>query len=139
VSGNDELAYLDEVLHEAEGYLKESADQRSMIMEMVAHDMRSPLMSAQIALELLTQLSPPATDSAGRQALTLKRNLSLVINLVNDLLTIDRLEAGALELDRAPHAVTTMVDNAIISVGPLRDKRHQSSQCHQSRLACAGR
>jgi len=119
VSGNDELAYLDEVLHEAEGYLKESAEQRSLIMEMVAHDMRSPLMSAQIALELLTQMSPPTTDAAGRQAITLKRNLSLVINLVDDLLTIDRLEAGALEITKAPQAVTALVDNALSSVGAL--------------------
>jgi len=119
VSGNDELAYLDDVLHEAEGYLKESAEQRSLIMEMVAHDMRSPLMSAQIALDLLTQMSPPTTDGASRQAVTLKRNLSLVINLVDDLLTIDRLEAGALEISKAPQAVTTLVESAIGSVGAI--------------------
>ncbi|MGH9548520.1 MAG: hypothetical protein ACRD3W_04060, partial [Terriglobales bacterium] len=57
VSGADEFSYLDEILHEAEGYLRDNAEHRRFIMEMVTHDMRSPLMSAQIALEILSERS----------------------------------------------------------------------------------
>jgi len=119
VSGVDELAYLDTVLHEADSYLREAKEARGLLMEMVAHDMRSPLMAAQIALDLLAQLAPDAPDSTQRQTNAVRRNLSVVINLVDDLLTIDRLEAGALELDRKPCQVKEFVQDAIISVNAL--------------------
>jgi signal transduction histidine kinase len=120
VSGVDELAYLDTVLHEADSYLREAKEARGLLMEMVAHDMRSPLMSAQIALELLgQQLTADASAGVQRQTTALRRNLSVVINLVDDLLTIDRLEAGALELDRKPCYVQHFVEDAIVSVSAL--------------------
>jgi two-component system sensor histidine kinase KdpD len=120
VSGVDELAYLDTVLHEADSYLREAKEARGLLMEMVAHDMRSPLMSAQIALELLgQQLTADASAGVQRQTDALRRNLSVVINLVDDLLTIDRLEAGALELDRKPCYVQHFVEDAIVSVSAL--------------------
>ena len=68
VKGTDELTYLDNVLHEAAKELKNSAEQRQYLMQMVAHDLRSPLMSAQVALYVL--LDPRAgelSDVAKRQ------------------------------------------------------------------------
>src|SRR5207302_687457 len=53
VSGTDELAYLDEVLHEASAQLLKSADYRKSLMEMIAHDLRSPLAASRLTLQLL--------------------------------------------------------------------------------------
>jgi signal transduction histidine kinase len=113
VKGTDELTYLDNVLHEADKELRNSAEQRQYLMQMVAHDLRSPLMSAQVALDLLldpraAQLPPLAT----RQIEALKRNMTRLTSLTNDLLTIDKLEAGKLDLDCATVDVQSFVDEA---------------------------
>jgi hypothetical protein len=54
VEGGDELSYLDSVLHDAAEELRNASEQRRYLMEMVAHDIRSPLMSSQVSLEVLS-------------------------------------------------------------------------------------
>jgi signal transduction histidine kinase len=113
VKGTDELTYLDNVLHEADKELRNSAEQRQYLMQMVAHDLRSPLMSAQVALDLL--LDPRAAElppMATRQIQALKRNMTRLTSLTNDLLTIDKLEAGKLDLDCTTVEVRSFVDEA---------------------------
>jgi len=113
VKGSDELTFLDKALHEAGEYLKEASEQRTMIMEMIAHDMRTPLMSAQIASEMVANVAQNAPEAVRRHLTTIQRNLGVVINLVNDLLTIDRLESGALELRKAKVEMKALVEDAL--------------------------
>ncbi|MFX5949036.1 hypothetical protein ABTF06_19130, partial [Acinetobacter baumannii] len=53
LSGSDELSYLDQVLHQAAESLKIANERRQHLMQMVAHDLRSPLMASQIAVDVL--------------------------------------------------------------------------------------
>jgi len=125
VGGSDELAYLDGVLHEASAELKRAADHREQIMEMVAHDLRSPLMSSQISLELLTSDKvPEPPPAAKRHIVGVKHNIALLVGLVNDLLTVDKLEAGKLELGPEDFSVSRLVDEASETVAGLALRRH---------------
>lgn len=119
VSGSDEFEYLDTVLHDAEEYMRDAAEHRRMIMEMVSHDMRSPLMAAQIALEIMTTKADATPEMVQRQTDSLKRNIGLVTNLVNDLLTIDRIEAGNLELDLKIVNVHELVEQGMETLNTL--------------------
>lgn len=97
VTGTDELAYLDQVLHSAANQLHEAAEHKAMITEMVAHDLRGPLTSAKLMVNRLMG----QTDTSGDGITILKRlnqTTSQLIRLVEDLLTVDKLEAGKLEL-----------------------------------------
>ncbi|MCA0315324.1 MAG: HAMP domain-containing histidine kinase [Candidatus Melainabacteria bacterium] len=125
VSGSDELWYLDNVLHDAAQKIREAQEDRSSIMEMVAHDLRSPLMSSQVALDLLTkdsktQLGP----SSVRHVETIKRNITRLVSLVSDLLTVEKLEAGRLELDLEEVEIGDVVEEALQSVGGLANQKH---------------
>lgn len=143
VKGTDELTYLDNVLHEADKELRNSAEQRQYLMQMVAHDLRSPLMSAQVALDLL--LDPRAAElppMATRQIEALKRNMTRLTSLTNDLLTIDKLEAGKLDLDRATVDVRSFVDEAAQTLLDLARQKNIDlrNECTQvSILADKGR
>jgi K+-sensing histidine kinase KdpD len=53
VSGSDELALLDGVLHNASGELASAKEYRKSLMEMVAHDLRSPLSSVKSTVDIL--------------------------------------------------------------------------------------
>ena len=43
VGGTDELSYLDQAMHQAAKELQHAFDHRQSVMQMVAHDLRSPL------------------------------------------------------------------------------------------------
>lgn len=144
VSGSDELWYLDSVLHNAARQLKEAQEDRSSIMEMVAHDLRSPLMSSQVALDLLgkdsqTQLG----QSSVRHVETIKRNITRLVTLVNDLLTVEKLEAGKLELELEAIDLRSVADEARNSVGGLsgqkdiaivNDTTHEEVEADRARI-----
>jgi signal transduction histidine kinase len=99
VSGGDELAYLDTVLHSASQSIAEATEYRKSLMQMVAHDLRSPLVAADLAVQGLTmETSSISTVGLKDRLDVVHRNLKRLIRFVEDLLTIDKLEAGKLEL-----------------------------------------
>jgi signal transduction histidine kinase len=117
VSGSDELAYLDQALHQASSELERAAQYRKSVMETMNHDLRSPIQSALITTAVLEDL-PLARESekTARQIQSLKRNLSRVVNLVEDHLTIDKLESGIAELEISTFDLRAAVDEAIDGV-----------------------
>ena len=66
-------------------------------MQMAAHDLRAPLMSIKLALEVLRKQHPTDRRHDGIKAVT--RNIDRLIVFIEDLLTVDKLESGHLEID----------------------------------------
>lgn len=98
VSGNDEIAYLDTVLHGAAADLRKAAEHRTMVTEMVAHDLRGPLAAAKLTLDQL--ISREGADKLNLKKLA--RSMTLLTGFVEDLLTVDKIEAGKLDLVYEP-------------------------------------
>ncbi len=114
VAGNDELAYLDSMLHEASEQLSAADEHRRSVMEMVAHDMRSPLMAAQVSTEILNHPSAEKLPADTAQLLeSVRKNINQVLRLVNELLTNERFEAGKIELELSKFNIEEAVNDAI--------------------------
>jgi signal transduction histidine kinase len=118
VGGHDELAYLDQILHQASAELQKAAEYRKAVMETMSHDLRSPVQSALITAELLERNfeSLPESEEVSRSARhvdSLKRNLSRVVGLVEDHLTIDKLESGTASLEIISFNLRAAVEEAI--------------------------
>lgn len=99
VSGSDEIAHLDSVMHDTATALEEAARRKEELTSMVSHDLRTPLMNIQSVLTMMHSgvygvLTERATDAAKRAEL----NAGQLIRLINDLLDIDKLEAGKLPI-----------------------------------------
>lgn len=143
VGGADELTYLDGILHQSSDQLRAAQEQRQHLMQMVAHDIRSPLMSAQLSVGILKDdRIGELPEAAARQVDSLERNISRVTALTNDLLTIDKLEAGQLELNLETVDVHRLVENALGSVAQLAQQKRieLSNRClRQEVLADGGR
>lgn len=125
VTGSDELSYLDTVLHEASAELRNALEQRQYLMDMVAHDIRSPLMSSQVALEILSD--PRIGDLpvvVKRQIDALSRNTKRLTALTTDLLTVDKLEAGKLDVHPTELDAKEAVQESIDSLYELAKKRN---------------
>jgi len=124
VSGNDELAMLDSVLHDASTELRNAKEHRKSLMEMVAHDLRSPLSSAKSTVETLLRPSVSSSPEESQALLArLRRSLVQLIAFVEDLLTIDRLESGKLELEVSLFKINSLVDDCFESQAPRASGR----------------
>jgi signal transduction histidine kinase len=125
VSGDDELGYLDSVLHDAAAEMRRLSEHRQSLMEMVAHDLRSPLMSSQIALEILESGKAGELPAiVKRQVDSVSRNVQRTVALVNDLLTVDRLEAGRIQLKLADTHVHGVVEETLQALEHLAKQKN---------------
>ncbi len=135
VPGNDEIAYLNSVLIEADEELRRAEDHRKWVIGMVAHDMRSPLMAAQIALDIVDEaggesLLPQVSASIDRAG----HNLSRASRFVEDLLEIERLEAGQMELKFETLSAREIAEACIASINEAARARGIKliSVCHDT-------
>lgn len=125
VAGSDEIAFLDVVLHEASAQLTKASELRKSLMQMIAHDLRSPLMSCQISLEILVSehYAKEVSSRAQDKLRKVKENMAFLVSLVEDLLIIEKLEAGKLELNKEEVEVSAVVQESINAVSALAEAK----------------
>ncbi|MEP6886265.1 MAG: ATP-binding protein [Gammaproteobacteria bacterium] len=107
--------------------LQEADRQKDEFLAMLAHELRNPLAPIQNASTLLaaiTQHEPRAQFSVG----VIKRQITQLTRLVDDLLDVSRITQGRIELKREPLELAAIIAQAVEVVDPLfRDRRHKLS------------
>jgi len=98
-------------------------------VSMVSHDLRTPLMSVQADIELLSHASPQSSENNAESLSSAGRNIKYVISLINSLLDLERMAADKLEVHLALVRLQTVFDQALDAVLPLAQKK-------QIKLAC---
>jgi len=137
VAGSDELTLLDEALHDASSQLRNASEQRRYLMEMVAHDIRSPLMSSQVSLEVLSDKRIGELPAmAKRQVDALTANIRRVISLTSDLLAVDKLEGGSIEVDKELIDIFDVVEENLTGLSELALKKNITlvNECQHVKL-----
>ncbi len=117
VTGRDEFSELDLVLHKVADLMAESRkleiaakNMKEDFYAMVAHDLRSPLTSVGVAMELLLDgAKGPLTEAAADAIGESSRNLERVYRLVNDFLDLRKLDAKSFEINLKPVSVDGIV------------------------------
>jgi signal transduction histidine kinase/ActR/RegA family two-component response regulator len=101
--------------------------QKDEFLAMLAHELRNPLAPLRNASELLgviAQHEPRAQFSAG----VIRRQVSQLSRLVDDLLDVSRITQGRIDLQRNPLELGSIIAQALETVEPLlREKQHQVS------------
>jgi PAS domain S-box-containing protein len=107
--------------------LQDADRQKDEFLAMLAHELRNPLAPIQNASTLLaaiTQHEPRAQFSVG----VIKRQITQLTRLVDDLLDVSRITQGRIELKREPLELAAVVAQAVEVVDPLfRERRHKVS------------
>jgi len=144
ITGGDEFAELDAVLHQASKELSDAAEFRSSLMQMMAHDLRTPLSSCRVSVELISSKElNTLSASAQSHVLAISRSIDRLIALINDLLTLESLEAGKMHLSRSTENIKEIASTSIESLKPLADVKrikivyegdHQYVYCDRDRM-----
>ncbi len=122
VSGDDELTYLDTAMHQAADDLQKAFDFRASLMQMVAHDLRSPLFSCRISLDIISDFDGDNLSPKGqKQLMAMNANLERLVNLINDLLFIEQFENDQLTLNLGPENMKEVIETSISAVAALAD------------------
>lgn len=122
--GTDEIAHLDKVFHEAADALAASDRLKQQFMEMVSHDLRTPINSIMAYLEMLSegmygQMDERAVARANQVHETSRR----VVQLVSGLLDLEKCEEGMLPLQIEPVEVEELIRNSAETVRDLCDRQ----------------
>lgn len=97
----------------------ESERLRNSLLSAISHDLRTPLASL-VGLADALELTPPALSEAQREVAGAMRQSAQRMNaLVNNLLDMARLQAGAVQLNRAWQPLEEVVGSALAACGAL--------------------
>ena len=102
----------------------EAADrQKNEFLAMLAHELRNPLAPIRNAGELLARSLPG--DPRGQAVVDmLKRQVSVLVRLVDDLLDVSRITQGRIALKRRPVLMAEIIAQAMETVEPLIQEKH---------------
>jgi two-component system sensor histidine kinase KdpD len=101
------------------GSLAEVDRVRTALLNAVSHDLRTPLASAKAAVGTLRMSDLPLTEDDRAELLaTIEESLDRLSGLVENLLDMSRLQAGALALAIQPIDVADVISAAVSSLGP---------------------
>jgi len=99
---------------------------KSEFVGVVSHELRTPLTSIKGSVDLLLEADTGDLNSTQRRFLsTIRRSSDRLINLVNDLLDLSRLEAGRVQLDAHPVDSRHLVEDTVNSLANLFTAKKQ--------------
>ena len=99
--------------------LREANARKDEFLAMLAHELRNPLAPIRNAVELLLHsggMDPATVRSA---SLMMERQVAQMVRLVDDLLDVNRINRGKIDLRRAPVELAPIIHQAIEAVRPM--------------------
>ncbi len=92
---------------------------KSEFVSIVSHELRTPLTSIKGALQLLIDEGKAADPDHAMLLNVALSNTERLVRIINDILDISKIEAGKLELNTRPLAVTDVVKQSVQNVEPI--------------------
>ncbi len=124
IDGHDEIADLDRTFHEMNESLKAAEARKQQLMSMVSHDIRGPLTSVQITLEILLNRSvTQVSDQVHKRLNDMDKLVQRLSRMVNDVLDFDKLKVGKLDLTLDMVSIRDVIDECINELLPLLTKQ----------------
>ncbi|HYW12871.1 MAG TPA: GAF domain-containing sensor histidine kinase [Longimicrobium sp.] len=95
---------------------RELARMKDEFVSIVAHELRTPLTSIRGSLGLLASGKLDGTPQAQRMMQIAAQNSDRLVRLINDMLDLDRMHSGRLEMEPARLSVHPLVQQAVEAV-----------------------
>jgi signal transduction histidine kinase len=139
LTGDDEIAYLDGVFRSYIAKQKEIEELKQDFLNMVSHDLRTPLCSLGTLLELFAADVYGPINEVGQSRLEMaEREVGRLLDLINALLDIEKMEAGKMLLETDTCDFAELAERAVQSVSAYALKRNiQIVRTHTKANVCA--
>ena len=119
--------------------LRELEQLRDDLVQMIVHDMRSPLAAMSIHLRLLTGPAAALSDKSQEDLHAAIRSAETLSRMTNDLLDVSRLEEGRMPIDRAVWNLTEIANDVRAALGVMdRDRRIDIDSAGPVEVNCDG-
>ena len=106
---------------------------------MISHDLRTPLMSVSSSINLVQSgATGEITDVVERELNSAERSVDHLIELVNDLLDFEKLEAGRMNFEVIPLQISEVIDESARLVDALAVERKITIETPTEDLMVAG-
>jgi PAS domain S-box-containing protein len=116
---------------------KEIERLKKQFIEMLSHDLRAPLSSLQILLSMLEMgVYGQVTDKGKDRIQSCGLEIGRLIGLINDLLDIEKMEAGKMEMHCEPTSIETAITRAVESIRELAQTRQITFRTDLTHLNC---
>lgn len=100
--------------------LREIEKMKQSFLAMVSHDLRAPLTSVSLSLDMLLSGKKGALNSDTNHLLeTTRSSMGRLLDLVNELLELEKLEAGKLAMNKSDASAADMCREAVQSLHAL--------------------
>ncbi len=110
---------------------------RDEFLAIVSHDLRNPIgaifSSAEILLADLESLSSPEKSRTWLDRI--KRNAELSLRIISDILDLERIAQGKLELNKKPNNMTEMISETISNLSYIADSKKISVKSLSSNIS----
>ena len=107
--------------------LERVSESRSEFISTVSHELKTPLTSISAFIDILSRNRPNnLLDKQLAQLDVMRRNSQRLNMLINDLLDLSRIESGRFELQAEPFDARAMLNDLVVSFGPIFSDKSQS-------------
>ncbi len=116
----EQLEEQNQALSAANRQIQEAADRKATFFASMSHELRTPLTSIKGYVDnMLDGIGGEPTERHRRNLTRVTRNSDHLLNLVNDLLDLSKIEAGRMDVNAEQVAVKELIASCCDTVGPL--------------------
>jgi len=111
---NDELSTANESLQEANAQLQELDKMKSSFVSQASHDLRTPLTTIKLNLDnLLRGIGGGLSEKQEKVTIRMHTAVNRLTNLINDVLDINRIEAGRMVLEKSEALFNKLIQEVV--------------------------
>jgi signal transduction histidine kinase/CheY-like chemotaxis protein len=119
-----ERAQVQQNLRQANEDLAQASQMKSEFLASMSHELRTPLNSILGFADLLErQRKEPLSENQLKQVKAIKRSGEHLLQLINDILDLSKIEAGKTELELQPVVIHGLCSQCLRMVQPRADKK----------------
>ena len=129
VKGNNEFAQLGRAFNQMSAQLEQLNTTRNAFVSDASHELKTPLSTVKILVQTLLYQDPMDPDMARELLGDIDREVDRMNLLVSDLLSLVRINSGAMKLNLAEVPMADLVGDTVRRLRPMAEGRQISLRC----------